>query len=92
MKKIFLITLLISTSLFLASCSEDKPLTESEQAQKYNMTTQEFQETKEAAARMNMTIDDHMKMTDDEHNQMQDDMENDDSHMIEDDMEMEKNH
>lgn len=89
MKKILLVTLLTSSTILLASCGTQAPLTESQQAEKYNMTQEEFQETKEAAARMNMTLEDHMKMTDSEMEAM-DSMDNmsDDSDMIEDDMDM----
>ena len=62
MKKTLLTIGLIST-LILSWCGE-KPMTEAEQAQKYWMTMEEFQDTKEAAARMNMTMDQHMNMWD----------------------------
>lgn len=63
MKTIAIITVLISV-LFLASCwVNNTPMTELEQAEHYGMTLQEFREMKDAAARMNMSIDDHMKMT-----------------------------
>jgi hypothetical protein len=53
------------------------------------MTQEEFQETKAAAARMNMTIEDHMKMTDTSEEMNHDMMDtSDDSSMIEDDAEM----
>lgn len=65
MKTITIMTILI-LSLFLASCTTSKPMTEVEQAQHYGMSLQEFRETKDAAARMNMTIEDHMKMTESE--------------------------
>lgn len=87
MKKIILMSLLLVVTLGLVSCSDsDAPLTESEQAEKYNMTTEEYKEMKDAAARMNMTIEEHMKMTDEWW-----DVEmwmGDDSHMIEDDSEL----
>mgnify|MGYP007124596287 FL=1 len=64
MKKITLISLLLVATLGLASCSDaDAPLTESQQAEQYNMSVAEYKETKDAAARMNMTVEDHMKMT-----------------------------
>lgn len=90
MKKFILVSLLLVATLWLASCSDsDAPLTEAQQAEKYNMSTAEYKETKDAAARMNMTIEDHMKMTDTsggmDHGSM--DM-GDDSSMIEDDSEM----
>ena len=91
MKKLLLISLLLVATLWLASCgSSDAPLTESEQAEKYNMSVQKYKETKNAASRMNMTIEDHMKMTE---NGWEMDMwwkmdMWDDSNMIEDDMDM----
>lgn len=88
MKKILLVSLLVLSTVLLASCGWEAPLTEAQQAEKYNMTTTEYKEMKDAAARMNMTVEDHMKMTDTEHENM--DM-SDDSHMIEDDMEKNDN-
>lgn len=90
MKKFIVMFLILISVFWLASCSDSNvPLTESEQAQKYNMTVGEYKEMKDAAARMNMTIEEHMKMIDTswgmEHSMM--DMR-DDSHMIEDDSEM----
>ena len=87
MKKIVLGSLLLVATLGLVSCTDaDAPLNEAQQAEKYNMTVTEYKETKDAAARMNMTIEDHMKMTDTsgwmDHSSM--DMW-DDSSMIEDD-------
>ncbi len=88
MKKVLLVSLLVSSTVLLASCGWEAPLTEAQQAEKYNMTTTEYKEMKDAAARMNMTIDEHMKMTDTEHNSMDSMDMSDDSHMIEDDMDM----
>ena len=90
MKKIVLIVSLLIMSVLLASCgnSSDGPLTEAEQAEKYGMSVAEFKEQKDAAARMNMTIEQHLNMSDDgsmDHSMM--DM-SDDSSMIEDDNEM----
>lgn len=89
MKKALIITTLVWSTVLLASCGSQAPLTEAQQAEKYNMTQEEFQETKQAAARMNMTLEDHMKMTDEEMQEMENMEMSDDSHMIEDDMEME---
>lgn len=96
MKKILLLSLLLVTTIGLTSCSDSEaPLTEAQQAEQYNMSTTEFKEMKDAAARMNMTIDEHMKMTDTSSSNM--DMSGmdhwnmdmwDDSSMIEDDSEM----
>jgi len=65
MKKITAIIAIVLTSILLASCgTSDGPLTEAQQAEKYNMSVGEFKEQKDAAARMNMTIEDHLKMSD----------------------------
>lgn len=83
MKKLLTITILLSSTISLASCGTEKPLTEAEQAQKYNMTVTEYKEMKDAAARMNMTIEEHMKHS--MHSTNWDMDMSDDSHMIEDD-------
>lgn len=62
--KTLIITIIFISTLFLVSCSNKTPLTESEQAQEAGMTLQEYRETKDAAARMNMWVWDHMKMDD----------------------------
>jgi uncharacterized protein YcfL len=82
-KKLLAIALL--PLFILVSCGSEQPLTEAEQAESYNMTIEEYKETKDAAARMNMTVEEHMNMTDTEMESM--DM-SDDSDMIEDDMDM----
>lgn len=70
MKKLpFLAFALIITSVVLmgAGCSgNNAPLTEEQQAAEHGMTLEEYKETKEAAARMNMTMEEHMKMMGDE--------------------------
>lgn len=91
MKKILLIALLAIFATLLTSCGwREAPLTEAQQAEKYNMTSSEYKEMKDAAARMNMTIDEHMKMIDTDDiwwmNHWSLDMW-DDSLMIEDDFE-----
>jgi len=90
MKKIIVIGLVALFSIGLTSCGKTEgPLTEAQQAEKYGMSVEEFKEQKDAAARMNMTIEDHLKMWHGwdsmDHSSM--DM-SDDSHMIEDDSEM----
>ena len=47
-------------ALFLAGCGS-APMTDADMAAKYGMSMEEFQEQKEAAARMNMSIEDHLK-------------------------------
>ena len=89
MKKIAFISLLLVAALGLTSCSDaDAPLTEAQQAEQYNMSVSEYKETKDAAARMNMTVEDHMKMTDTEMEKMDSMDMSDDSDMIEDDIKM----
>lgn len=36
-------------------------MTEGDMAKKYGLTAEEYQEQKEAAARMNMSVEDHLK-------------------------------
>jgi hypothetical protein len=91
MKKFLVLSLLLVATLWLASCTDsDVPLTEVQQAESYNLSVPEYKKMKNAAAQMNMTIENHMKMvtTDDmsgmDHSSM--DMW-DDSSMIEDDSE-----
>lgn len=58
------ITLIIATTFLLTSCGQSIPMTDAELAEKYGYSQEEFQEVKEAAARMNMTVEDHLKMMD----------------------------
>lgn len=89
MKKWIMISVLLVATLGLASCSDNAPLTETQQAEKYNMTVSEYKEVKNAASRMNMTVEDHMKMMDTSWDMDHSNMDmSDDSSMIEDDMEM----
>ena len=53
---------MILSLLIFSGCGDSQPMTEAEQAEKYGMTLEEYQEMKEAAARMNMSIEEHMKM------------------------------
>lgn len=62
MKKIVLSIVALTAFLTLAGCGSQGPLTEEEQAAKYGYTLEEYRENKIAAARMNMTIDEHAKM------------------------------
>ena len=89
MKKIIVLTFIAFLSLGLVSCgTTEAPLTEAQQAEKYGLSVEEYKEQKDAAARMNMTIEDHLKMGhgDDTMDHSNMDM-SDDSHMIEDDAE-----
>jgi uncharacterized protein YceK len=54
--------LFVLSIVFLAGCSSSNPLTEAQQAQQYGMTVEMYREEKQAAARMNMNFDDHIKM------------------------------
>lgn len=65
--KNFLISILTLSIIFLAGCASERPMTEEEQAAKYGMTVEEFREEKKAAARMNMSLEAHMKMLEDGH-------------------------
>lgn len=60
MKKSVSIAFVFSFIILLAGCGES-PMTEVDMAAKYGMSIEEYQEQKEAAARMNMSIEDHLK-------------------------------
>jgi len=47
-------------SLVLVGCGS-APMTDADMAAKYGYSVEEFQEQKEAAARMNMSVEDHLK-------------------------------
>jgi len=47
-------------SLLLVGCG-DKPMSEADMADSYGLSIEEYQEQKEAAARMNMSVEDHLK-------------------------------
>lgn len=64
-KSIFMLSIITVFTIVLTACSNEKPLTEAEQAAEMNMTLEEYQEMKAAAARMNMTIDEHANMDED---------------------------
>jgi predicted small lipoprotein YifL len=62
MKHTYLFSFMLGLALFaIAGCGQ-APLTEAEQAEQYGMTIDEYQEVKDAAARMNMTVEEHMNM------------------------------
>lgn len=48
-------------SLSLVGCGKE-PMTDADMATQYNLSLEEFQEQKEAAARMNMNIQDHLNI------------------------------
>lgn len=50
----------VAVAFVLMGCSQ-APMSDADMATHYGMTMEEFQEQKEAAARMNMSIEDHMK-------------------------------
>ena len=63
MKKIIVIGLIAIFSVGLTSCGKSEgPLNEAQQAEKYGLSVEEFKEQKDAAARMNMTIEQHLNM------------------------------
>jgi uncharacterized protein YcfL len=61
MRKLFSILLILPVFL-LAACGSQKAMTEEEQAAQYNMTVEAYRQEKQAAARMNMSWDEHVKM------------------------------
>lgn len=54
-------SLLVLSFVFLTACGS-APLTEEEQAAKYGMTVEKYRQEQEAAARMNMSWEEHVKM------------------------------
>lgn len=61
--KRFSLILMLFLSFFLVGCGgQSSPLTKAEMAEKYGMTMDEMDEMSEAAARMNMPLEEHMKM------------------------------
>lgn len=62
-KKPMLIMFLAAFILVGTGCSKaDAPLTEQEQAEAKGMSLEEYKDTKGAAARMNMGVEEHMNM------------------------------
>lgn len=61
MRKFFSTLLFLSITL-LVGCNSQKAMTEEEQATQYNMTVEEYRQEKQAAARMNMSFEEHIKM------------------------------
>jgi len=59
--KILSITFLTLVALTLVGCGQ-KPMTDADMANKAGLSVEEYQEQKEAAARMNMSIEDHLNM------------------------------
>jgi len=61
------IAFLSLVALTLVGCGQ-KPMTDADMAAQYGLSIEEFQEQKEAAARMNMSIEDHLNMGGDHSN------------------------
>ena len=55
------LTLALTLSLLFTACGSE-PMTDADMATKYGLSLEEYQEQKEAAARMNMSIEDHLNM------------------------------
>ena len=51
-------------TITLSGCGQ-KPMTDADMAVKYGLSIEEYQEQKEVAARMNMSVEDHLSMEDD---------------------------
>lgn len=58
--RIFLLSLSALSLLALTGCSQEKAMTEADMAKKYGMSLEEYEQSKENAAAMNMTIEQHM--------------------------------
>lgn len=65
-KSTLLLILPLLATVLLAGCGSQQPMTEQEQADNYGWTLEEYRENKQAAARMNMTIEEHVKMVEEE--------------------------
>ncbi len=61
MKKYFSL-ILVPAIFLLAGCTAQAPMTEEEQAAQYGLTVERYREEKAAAARMNMSWEEHVKM------------------------------
>ena len=66
MKKSILLVSLTLVLVLTGCTGGEKALTEEEQAAERGYTIEEYREVKDAAARMNMTIDEHESMDMDE--------------------------
>jgi curli biogenesis system outer membrane secretion channel CsgG len=78
-KSALLLVLPLLATVFLAGCgNKAQPMTEAEQAAHYGWTLEEYRENKQAAARMNMTIEEHAKMIEEEGEDHMGDMDMDD--------------
>lgn len=64
-KALILLILPVLATFVLVGCTSQAPMTEAEQAASYGLTLEEYREEKQAAARMNMTIEEHMRMLED---------------------------
>lgn len=62
MKNVLSIIVLLSFLTLTACSGSDAPLTKEQQADKYGISVEELDEMSAAAARMNMSLEDHMKM------------------------------
>lgn len=63
MKNTFLAAVMVVGAITLTGCGGgDKAMTEAEHAASLGLSEEEYQENKEAAARMNMDVDEHVKM------------------------------
>jgi len=63
MKNTFLAAIMVVGVVALSGCGgSDKAMTEAEHAASLGLSEEEYQENKEAAARMNMDVDEHVNM------------------------------
>lgn len=61
MKALSLVLLIVFVPV-LSACSSSQPMTKEDMAAMHGMTVEEYDEMSDAAARMNMTMEEHMKM------------------------------
>ena len=62
MKKFSTVFVLLIGLTLMACGQKNIPMSDADMATKYNLSLEEYQEQKEAAARMNMSIEDHLNM------------------------------
>lgn len=60
MKSFTLTALAFFAAIALAACGNSTPMTEADMAAKYNLSMEEYEQAKEDAAAMNMTVEQHL--------------------------------
>jgi hypothetical protein len=59
--RIYFTSLMLAATFTLSACNGDTaPMTEADMAEKYGLTMQEYEQAKQDAAAMNMTVEQHL--------------------------------